>query len=143
MQCTYSPLSLSNRCLLQMVGLAFERNSAARDLEVEKKKTFSTDDDRTISSIKRAYFEDILDLDVFDIFHYCFNYIGVLTGPYYSYRTFRDYFTANYWQHVNCEKVLLNRLKWIAVYAAFFLTCSYFWPISVSLHLFSLSLFSI
>lgn len=109
-----------------MVGLAFERNTASKDLEAEK----ATD---SVSAIKRAYMEDILDLNFEDMFHFCFNYIGILTGPFFCYRTFRDYFTANYWQHVNCERVLLNRLKWIAVYAAFFLACSYLWPISVSL----------
>lgn len=115
-----------------MVGLAFERNSAARDLDLEKKKTLTTEADRSVSAIKKTYMVDILDLNFEDMFHYCFNYIGVLTGPYYSYRTFRDYFTARYWQHVNCEQVLFHRMKWIAVYAGLFLTCSYFWPISVS-----------
>lgn len=116
-----------------MVGLAFERTTAAKDLDAEKQKTLTTEDERSVSAVKRAYMDDILDLSVENMFHYCFNYIGVLTGPYYSYRTFRDYFTARHWLHVNCEEVLLQRLKWIGVYAAFFLTCTYFWPISVSI----------
>lgn len=116
---------------LKMVGLAFERNTAATDLASENQKTFTTDEDRNISAIKKAYWEDILDLNVEDVFHYSFNYIGLLTGPYYSYRTFRDYFTARYWQFINCELLMMQRLKWAAVYSAFFLSCSYIWPISV------------
>lgn len=116
----------------QMVGLAFERNTAAKELILENQKKFSSDDDRNISAIKKAYLEDILDLNVEDVFHYCFSYVAVLTGPYYTYRTYRDYFTARYWQFVNCELLMMQRLKWVAVYAAFFLSCSYIWPINVS-----------
>lgn len=118
-----------------MVGLSFERLSAARGLEAENQNTqaLTSEDEHKASQIKKAYMNEILNLNIEDMFHYAFNYIGVLTGPYYSYRTFRDYFTALYWKHVNCEQVLLTRLKWIGVYAAFFLTCSYFWPISVSI----------
>lgn len=114
-----------------MVGLAFERNTAAKDLLLENKKTFANEDDRSISAIKKAYLEDVLSLNVEDIFHYCFNYLGVLIGPYYSYRTFRDYFTARYFQFVNCELLMMQRLKWILIYAAFILSCSYIWPITV------------
>lgn len=108
-----------------MVGLAFERNTAAKE-QAENKSTDA------IAAIKKAYYNDILNVNIEDMFHYTFNYIGVLTGPYSSYRTFRDYFTARYWQHVNCERVLFHRLKWVVVYAALFLSCSYYWPIHVS-----------
>lgn len=116
----------------KIVGLAFERNVAAKDLAIENQKTFANEEDRNISAIKKAYWEDILDLNVEDVFHYCFNYVAVLTGPYFTYRTFRDYFTARYWQYVNCELLMMQRFKWVAVYAAFFLSCSYVWPINVS-----------
>lgn len=115
-----------------MTGLAFEKNSAARGLKDEKESQPITGDEKAASKANIEYMEDILSLSVEDMFHYCFNYIGVLTGPYFSYRTFRDYFTARYWEHVNCGLVLINRFKWILVYMAFFLACSYFWPISVS-----------
>lgn len=115
------------------MGLAFERNAAAKELKEEKaKEPLSTEEERRMSAIKTAYLEDVLDLNVEDVFHYSFNYIGVLTGPYFTYRTFRDYFTARYWKHVKCEQVFLQRIKWVAVYAAFFLSASYLWPISVS-----------
>lgn len=125
----------------QMVGLAFERNTAAKELIVENQKTFANEDERSISAIKKAYLEDILDLNVEDVFHYCFSYVAVLTGPYFTYRTFRDYFTARYWQFVNCELLMMKRLKYVAVYAAFFLSCSYIWPINVSTFLFGALLF--
>lgn len=109
-----------------MVGLAFERNSAAEAKKAQSEKK------ETLPEITKAYWDDILNLNLEKMFHYTFSYVGVLTGPYYTYRTFTDYFHVQYWKHVNCEQVLINRLKWVAVYTAFFLTCSYFWPISVS-----------
>ena len=114
------------------MGLAFERSSAAKELKEEEKKTPSNDDEREIIEINKAYLEDVLDMNVEDVFHYCFNYVSVLTGPYYSYRTFRDYFTARYWQFVNCELLMMERLKWVPIYGALIITCSYIWPISVS-----------
>lgn len=118
--------------VFQIVGLAFERNMAFKNLILEKKKDLKTKEEKDISAINVAYMEDVLGMNVEDVFHYCFNYASVLIGPYYSYRTFRDYFTARYWQYVNCEMLMMERLKFIPFYVALFVGCTYFWPISVS-----------
>lgn len=100
-------------------------------MKSESQKIVLGDEEKEKWTIKRTYFVEVLNLNVEEVFHYCFNYVGVLTGPYYTYRTFRDYFTSRHWQSVNCELLMMQRLKWVAVYAAFFLSCSYIWPINV------------
>ncbi|XP_008202594.1 lysophospholipid acyltransferase 7 [Nasonia vitripennis] len=61
---------------LKLAGLAFEINSAAA--------TRPEDDPQGASSAALAR------IGLLDVFHYAFSYIGVLTGPYYRYRTYWD-----------------------------------------------------
>lgn len=58
---------------LKVIGLAFERNAVyTKSREVDK------NDDKEI--VFTAAEREISDISVLNMFHYCFNYIGLLTG---------------------------------------------------------------
>lgn len=83
--------------------------------------------------------EAVLKIHILDILHYSFNYIGILTGPYFTYRTFRDYFELPFSQHADCLKATIDKLKWVPIYVGLFLLTSYIWPLSVSIERNSIS----
>lgn len=119
---------------LKLVGLAFEVNSVYLS---NKKKD---DDDEEYNRINPT-FDDII--------HYSFNYIGVLTGtihkffniwlnyiylvlgPYYRYRTFVDYFDLPYAEYATWKEATIMKIKYVPLYAIMFLITSYYWPLSV------------
>lgn len=59
-------------------------------------------------------------------------YILIL-GPYFTYKTFYDYFHYPFAINADCWKVTLEKLKWVPVYMAFFLAASYIWPLEYAL----------
>lgn len=67
-----------------------------------------------------------------DIFHYAFNYIGILTGPYYRYRTFYDYFALPFKQYANSTEATIRKFAWVPLFAGAYLLVSHLWPLSVS-----------
>lgn len=73
--------------------------------------------------------------DIVELFHYTFNYIGVLTGPYYRYRTFEDYFENPYVNKVLDVRVkqTIHNLRFVPMYAVLFLAASAIWPLSYAL----------
>ena len=46
-----------------------------------------------------------------DLFMYYFCHVGILTGPYFKYRTFYDWLNSRYCGKVNPTKLILNRSK--------------------------------
>ncbi|XP_017785549.1 PREDICTED: lysophospholipid acyltransferase 7 [Nicrophorus vespilloides] len=91
---------------LKMVGLALELNNGEDDIK-----------------------EDTLTIE--EIFHYSFNYIGVLTGPYIRYKTFRDYFEkSSFAKLADWKQITLQKIKFIPLYAILFLAASSTWPLS-------------
>lgn len=106
---------------LKLIGVAFERNSVLTKSQESDKGT------ENASSVDAA----IKNIGVIDLFHYCFNYIGLLTGPYYTFRTFHDYFHLPF--AVNAEnslKATLEKLKIVPIYVALLFVASYIWPLS-------------
>lgn len=59
---------------LKVIGFAFERNSV-----LTKVREADKSDDKTKLKLTSAE-AAIRDVGVVDMFHYCFNYIGLLTG---------------------------------------------------------------
>lgn len=98
---------------LKLAGLAFEVNAAA---------TAPQDDPQGASSAALAR------LGLFDVFHYAFSYIGVLTGPYYRYRTYWDSLhrpfaaKADHWGHTR------KKLIQISGFTVCFLLSNFFFP---------------
>lgn len=113
---------------LKIVGLAFEVNSAYVN-KTNKTNELVADGSKFKEQILEEEFSYVSPGFV-DIFHYCFNYIGVLTGPYYRYKTFKDSFDFPFAKYVNCTEYMIKRLKYVPLYIIVFLVCSYIWPLS-------------
>lgn len=105
--------------------------------EIEKSTTRKTDeivDDRSISIELKTMTPgeiELLNLTALDVLHYSFNYIGVLTGPYFSYRTFRDYWNLPFSIHANCNQATFDKFKFIPLFGGLYFVVSYIWPLSV------------
>lgn len=123
---------------LKLVGLAFEKNTA-----YSKKKQIEAAGDAGTSATLIANKSDlkplfpaekaVLHLGFIDIIHYTFNYVGVLTGPYFSYRTFYDYWNLPFAENAPSIQETINKIKWVPLYAGLFLLINYIWPISYAL----------
>ncbi|CAD0199195.1 unnamed protein product [Chrysodeixis includens] len=111
--------------VLRVVGVAFEINGSwlavgkAKKQEKEQKEVKEKDDE----------FLEIINPDLLDLFHYAFNYIGLLTGPYYRYRTYNDYFYLPYSKYVDCFGFTINTLRMVPVYISMYLAFSNIWPL--------------
>ncbi|XP_052865365.1 lysophospholipid acyltransferase 7 [Anopheles cruzii] len=108
---------------LKLVGLAFEVNSA-----YSKSKAVSATgggDGGASSETDRV----LLKLDMADIFHYSFNYVGVLTGPYITYKTYHDAIHLPFSGRADCVGATVEKLKMVPLYAVLFLLVSYVWPL--------------
>uniref|UniRef100_A0A0K8TNZ5 Lysophospholipid acyltransferase 7 n=1 Tax=Tabanus bromius TaxID=304241 RepID=A0A0K8TNZ5_TABBR len=114
---------------LKLVGLAFEANSAYK-IGKEIKNKLSNREKIDYETKEMEELSNLCSLKFTDIFHYAFNYIGVLTGPYYRYRTFSDYFQTAYKDHADCFQATIDKLKWTAFYGVMFLVVSSIWPLS-------------
>lgn len=98
---------------LKLPGLAFEINSAA---------TAPTDDAQGANSnaLKKINFMDVI--------HYSFGYMGVLTGPYYRYRTYWDSLHRPFSNYVDPWPLTYHKLKQIAAFIVLFLAINYLFP---------------
>ncbi|XP_050438805.1 lysophospholipid acyltransferase 7 [Adelges cooleyi] len=86
---------------LKLVGLSFEVHDSyqilleSKDKDVEAKKKFKI----------------INQPSILEVFHYSFCYIGVLTGPYITYRTYWDLFNRQHWQKAAYSDLLWEKLR--------------------------------
>jgi lysophospholipid acyltransferase 7 len=55
--------------------------------------------------------------------------VAFISGPYYTYHVFDDYFRLNYSKNVDCFAATLRRIKWVPLYVVLFLSASYIWPL--------------
>ncbi|XP_049869111.1 lysophospholipid acyltransferase 7-like [Pectinophora gossypiella] len=126
------PLSSGQTNLIQMiivlrvVGVAFEINGSWRAVGAGKKKEDKPDNDK---KEKDADFLEIHNPSLMDLFHYSFNYVALLTGPYYRYRTFDDYFNLPYSKYADCAGFTINTLKTVPLYISLYLAMSNVWPL--------------
>lgn len=101
---------------LRMAGLAMERQIVHEE-HAEKE------------SEQQAYEEgDIMHPSFWDVLDYAFCYIGVLVGPYYRYRTYRDFLNAPYLKTLNRKGMCLNRMKVVPLYIVLWLLLSWVCP---------------
>jgi len=66
-----------------------------------------------------------------DIFHYCFCYVGVLTGPYFTYKTYNDFFKTDFGKYAQCEGSTLARIVKLPLLAAVYLLMVHYFPLQV------------
>ncbi|KAB7506011.1 Lysophospholipid acyltransferase 7 [Armadillidium nasatum] len=112
---------------LKLVGICFE----VHDTWVKKKKLKVTESDEEKQQVKLELKYEEVNPSGIDVFYYAFNYIGVLTGPYYRFRTYQDMI------HFPSEKenpdflaATLHRVRYVPLYAFMFLLSSHFFPLS-------------
>ncbi|KAH8357001.1 hypothetical protein KR200_011893 [Drosophila serrata] len=121
---------------LKVSGIAFEKTASWKRLQArdEQKKNDDQRDVNKESLIEITdYDEDLQTLTAAEIVHYSFNYIGVLTGPYYRYRTYRDYFEMPFKTHAPSIEATLEKLKYAVFYCALYLATNYLWPLDYAL----------
>lgn len=106
---------------LKIIGFAFEKSSILNKI----KEAAKNGEKILLSDVEL----EICDSSVLNIFHYCFNYLGLLTGPYYNYKTFYDYFHLPFYKKVNVWDATYEKLKWVPIYVFLFIIASYIWPL--------------
>ncbi|KAK0162097.1 hypothetical protein PV327_008462 [Microctonus hyperodae] len=100
---------------LRYGGLGFEMNSAEDELK---------------SELDNDYYKAITKVDFLDVIHYGFSYMGVLTGPFYRYRTYWDCINRNLSDYINCWEVTLFKLKLILLSTIIYLVTDYYFSAS-------------
>ncbi|KAL3274405.1 hypothetical protein HHI36_015798 [Cryptolaemus montrouzieri] len=105
---------------LKIVGLAFEVYRSHNTTK-DQKESDETEEEKEYSKINPSFVE---------IFHYCFNYIGVLTGPYYRYTTFKDSLNTQFASYADNWAFTLEKLKYVPMFIVLFLWSSATWPLS-------------
>ncbi|XP_013199840.2 lysophospholipid acyltransferase 7 [Amyelois transitella] len=114
--------------VLRVVGVAFEMNGSWLAMG-KKKKNEHADLISKDGKEKDDEFLEIINPNLVDLVHYTFNYVGLLTGPYYRYRTFNDYFNLLFSKYVNCMEFTINTLKAVPLYISLYLALSNLWPL--------------
>ncbi|CAH0719432.1 unnamed protein product, partial [Brenthis ino] len=115
--------------VLRVVGVAFEMNGSWLALAKTKNKDEKEDQKEKSVKDRDDDFLELINPNIVDLFHYSFNYIGLLTGPYYRYRTFDDYFHLPYSKYVDCFGFTINTLKTVPLYISLYLAFSNLWPL--------------
>ncbi|KAG5880750.1 hypothetical protein JTB14_030575 [Gonioctena quinquepunctata] len=65
-----------------------------------------------------------------DIFYYIFNYCGVLTGPYFRYRTFLDHLQKPYHKYGCYKSAMVSKLYIVPLLAVLHLVTNHYWPLA-------------
>ncbi|KAI5652014.1 MBOAT, membrane-bound o-acyltransferase family domain-containing protein [Phthorimaea operculella] len=127
------PLSSGQTNLIQMiivlrvVGVAFEINGSW--LAIAKGKKREEKPDNPERKERDDDFVEIINPSLYDLFHYSFNYVGLLTGPYYRYRTFNDYFYLPFSKYADCAGFTINTLRMAPLYMSLYIAMSNIWPL--------------
>ncbi|XP_063824859.1 lysophospholipid acyltransferase 7-like [Ostrinia nubilalis] len=129
------PLSSGQTNLIQMiivlrvVGVAFEINGSWLAMTKKKKEEKDVPPESVVIKEKDDDFVEFINPNLIDLFHYSFNYVGLLTGPYYRYRTFNDYFYLPFSKYCDCTGFTINTLKTVPLYVSLYLGLSNLWPL--------------
>ncbi|KZC05732.1 Lysophospholipid acyltransferase 7 [Dufourea novaeangliae] len=98
---------------LKLSGLAFEVNAAS---------TSTPEDPEGVNS------EAIRNVGILDVFHYGFSYMGILTGPYYRYRTYWDHLHRPFSKYVDPRPLTYYKLKQTACFVVLYLVMNELYP---------------
>ncbi|CAH1098508.1 unnamed protein product [Psylliodes chrysocephalus] len=108
---------------LKLVGLAFEVNTS---FESKKKKDDAIKTEEQQLEDETQQFE----LGFTDVFCYVFNYCGVLTGPYFRYRTYLDHLHKPYNNYDDFMPAIKKKLYWVPILAGIHVFTGYYWPLA-------------
>jgi len=110
---------------LKMMGLAFEVHDSHKTAIKRKKDDPDKGDDVVLEDRYRS----VTSPSLLNIFHYGFAHSGVLTGPYYRYRTFLDMYERDWSSRVDKKSACLRRIRTVPVYVILFLVFGKIFPI--------------
>ncbi|KAK4029280.1 Lysophospholipid acyltransferase 7 [Daphnia magna] len=117
---------------LRMVGLALEVHETAKHRKQLKESNIDNkkqDADNDLKQIELSLENQGVSPNFADVIHYAFCYIGVLTGPYYKYRTYWDMLHANDSQ-ISFLNYARQRVLYVPIYVLLFLLSNYYFPLS-------------
>ena len=100
---------------LKLMGLAFE----VHDSNLPNQ-----------DSLEKKY-KHLKEVPPLDIFHYSFAHSGILTGPYYTFRTFQDMYETPYASYIDCDFAMIKRILRVPFYVVLFLVSGYIFPLKV------------
>lgn len=103
---------------LKVAGLAFEVHNTARHKRGDGNSA-------AVQELEAAEVHP----SFLDVFHYTFCYIGIMTGPYYTYRTYRDWLEYPFMSYAPCKSATIQKLKYVPMYAVLFLIASAIFPL--------------
>ncbi|XP_038068569.1 lysophospholipid acyltransferase 7-like [Patiria miniata] len=108
---------------LKLVGVAFEVHDSH---EIETKQKNATSDQQIQGSAKSRYVAVIQKPGVLDVFQYAFCFIGIITGPYYKYKTYYDMIHCENSQDIPSIEPMVDRLKTLVPVGLLFLIMSHY-----------------
>ncbi|KAJ8913222.1 hypothetical protein NQ315_016165 [Exocentrus adspersus] len=108
---------------LKIIGIAFEVNASF--VSKKKKDTANKTEEERLQ-------DELCNIDVqfLDVFYYIYNYCGVLTGPYFRYRTFLDHLYKPYHEYDDYKTAMLKILYLVPLLGGIHVFTNYYWPIS-------------
>nr|ACO11537.1 Membrane-bound O-acyltransferase domain-containing protein 6 [Caligus rogercresseyi] len=74
--------------------------------------------------------EGSIDPSICDIFHFSFSHATILTGPYVRYRTFNDCYEKEYFKSIDCDRRVLDRMKYFPLFIILYFVVGYVFPFS-------------
>ena len=110
---------------LKLVGMAFEVHDT---YEIQQKEATVMQKEEKASLALQREFQQVND-SMKDMVSYCYCYIGILTGPYYKYRTYLDWLNDKNSSNINTLTPLIHKLKWVPFFAICFAFLSRFFSI--------------
>ena len=110
---------------LKLIGIAFEIHDAEMEAVKESKEN---SEEKNVIQYSRP--------SVADTLHYCLGHIGLITGPYYKFSTWRGLYKDSWNPAVSgvsgvCETAAMTRARWVPVHVILFLVSGNLFPLSV------------
>ncbi|KAK7604459.1 hypothetical protein V9T40_005645 [Parthenolecanium corni] len=106
---------------LKLIGLAFEVHDNVTIMKKVK--------DESIEVSNEDLYREFQNPTMVDVFHYAFCYAGLLTGPYFTYRTYCDMFLYAKNEQKLCFKESLKTLAYVPLFMSLFLATSWTFPL--------------
>ncbi|CAF3740763.1 unnamed protein product [Adineta steineri] len=118
------PVSHSNAIqlmlTLKLVGIAFERHDSYIRLKTIRKQTHADESEKL--QLQDKYLS--VKVSTISVFQYAYCYIGLLTGPYYRYRTYHDWLEMKHGVHINGLAFMRKRVIFGSIYILTYLLLS-------------------
>lgn len=102
-------LHFISHLILKAVGVSFELHDSYKRLETIKKSD-STDPSKLDKlKLENEFYSIDTKLSFSKLFGYCYCYIGILTGPYFKYRTYNDWLHFKHISSIDHTRSMFKR----------------------------------